>query len=97
MKGTGYKLFYIVIVIVLAAIYFSGSNIKNILRLKEKVTSYEERLAMLKKNNTDLLEELKWIKTEEDYLKFLARKKLGLVEPGEFKYYIIDKNPQQEE
>jgi cell division protein FtsB len=89
-KKTSYKLIYIFLALAAAAVYFSSSNIKNILNLKQRVSSYEEKLEMLKKENKRLARELEWVETEEDYIKYLARKKLGLVEPYEIKYFLVE-------
>ena len=89
-RSISYKLIYIFLAAAVAIVYFSGSNIKNILKLKEEVVSYEKNLQMLERENERLTQELKWIESEEDYIKYLARKKLGLVEPGEIKFFLID-------
>lgn len=89
MKGTGSKLFYIIILIIIAVIYFSGSNIKSILKFKEDIASYEEKLDMLQEENKKIAKELKWIETQDDYIKYLAKKRLGLVEPDEIKFYLV--------
>lgn len=92
MKISGYKLFYILAVTVAVVVYLSSSNIKTIFRLNKKISFYEDKLEMLKKENRQIENELKWIKTEDDYIKYLAMKKLGLVSPGEIKYYLVIEN-----
>ncbi|MBN2407263.1 MAG: septum formation initiator family protein [Elusimicrobia bacterium] len=92
MKGTGPKLIYIVLIITAVVIYLSSTNIKSILKLREEITSYEQKLSMLKKKNSEMLQEVEWIRTRDDYVKFLAKKRLGLVEPGEIKYYLVTKD-----
>ncbi|MFW6134090.1 MAG: FtsB family cell division protein [Elusimicrobiota bacterium] len=91
MRGVGYKLIIISFVVIGALVYFSGSNIKNILTLKNEIKTYQKKLEMLKKENKEIEKEINWIKNEEDYIKYLARKKLGLIEPGEIKFYIKEK------
>ena len=92
MKISGHKLFYILAVSVAVVVYLSASNIKTIFRLNRRISFYEDRLEMLKKENQQIENELKWIKTEDDYIKYLAMKELGLVSPGEIKYYLVIEN-----
>ena len=88
--GTGYKLVYIVIGTIAAVLYLSGSTLKTIFNLKNDVISHEEKLCKLKKNNEEFTRKLEWLESRDEYVKYMARKKLGLVEPEEVKYYIIE-------
>jgi len=91
MRGTFPKLIYIVILAAAAVVYLSGSNIKNILNLKKEVSFYEAKLKSIKEDNSRLEKEISWMQNNDDYVKYLAKKKLGLVEPGEIKYYLVEK------
>ncbi|MDA3792932.1 MAG: septum formation initiator family protein [Elusimicrobia bacterium] len=88
MSGSGSKLIYIAGAFIAAVIIFSVSNFKNIIKLKEDKDYYREKTAMLDKKNAELKQKLEWIKTEDDYVKFIARERMGLVEPGEIKFYL---------
>ncbi len=88
MKGSGSKLIYIIVGAAVAVILFSISNFKNIIKLKEDENYYREKIAMLEERNATLKQNLEWIKTKEDYVKFIARQRMGLVEPGEIKFYL---------
>jgi cell division protein FtsB len=90
LKGTGFKLVYIVVFIAAAVLYLSSSTLKNIFSLKAESVAYERRLQRLKEENKDLNRKFEWVETEEDYIKFVAKDRLGLVEPGEKKMYIVD-------
>ncbi|MFH1414470.1 MAG: septum formation initiator family protein [Elusimicrobiota bacterium] len=90
MKGTGLKLFYILIGIIAVVLYLSGSTLKHIFNMKNEVASYEEKLNTLKEWNGNTENELKWMETEEDYMKFIARKDLGFVEEDEMKFFIVE-------
>ena len=45
---------------------------------------------MIRAENEKMQEEIELIRTEADYVKYLAKKRLGLVEPGEIKYYVSE-------
>jgi cell division protein FtsB len=89
LKGTGYKLIYIILGIALAVIYLSGSTIKSILSLKDEVSEHKEKLSSLKNQNAEIERNLTLIKSSDEYIKHFAKKKLGMVEPGEAKFYIV--------
>jgi cell division protein FtsB len=88
--GTGHKLVYIVVGTIAAVLYLSGSTLKTMFNLKSDVSSYEEKLSKLKKGNEEFACELEWLESKDEYVKYLARKKLGMVEPDEVKYYILE-------
>ncbi len=90
MDRTYRKLIYIVIGGLIVVGVFSGSNLKTIFNLKEDIDSYQDKLTMLEKENEHIRKEIEWIKTEDDYVKFIARTRLGLVESGEMKFYIVE-------
>lgn len=90
MRGTGFKLIYIIIGIIAAIVYLSGSTLKSVFNLKNEVDSCEKKLDTLKTQNIEIARELNWIESTDDYIKYLARKKLGFVEPDEIKFYIVE-------
>ncbi|MEA3506109.1 MAG: septum formation initiator family protein, partial [Elusimicrobiota bacterium] len=81
MKGTRSKFIYIVGAFIVLIILFSASNFRNILKLREDQRYYRKKIASLEKQNAELQQQLEWIKTQEDYVKFIARKRMGLVAP----------------
>ncbi|MGM0440960.1 MAG: FtsB family cell division protein [Elusimicrobiota bacterium] len=87
------KFIYIVVAGVAIVVLFSGSNFKTIFNLNEDINFYEKKLSMLKEENDRLEKELEWVKNEEDYIKYIARKRLGLVEPEEMKFYLVEEKP----
>ena len=91
MKGTGFKLVYIVVLISAGVLYLSSSTLKTIFSLKSEAVSYERKLENIKSDNENLQRELKWSESEEGYVKYMVKDHLGLVEPGEKKLYIVDK------
>ena len=95
MKGAGFKLVYILVIALAAVVLLSGTNIKAILKLRSEVILNEKKLARLQEKNEIMAKELKWMKSQDDYIKFVAKKNLGMVEPGETKIYLIseDKKP----
>ncbi len=94
MRGAGPKLVYILIGAGAVLTVLSSSGIRNILQLHSEIERIEERLEAMEKENERLRQELEWIETEDEYLEYLARKRLGLIKPGETKYYIV---PGEEE
>jgi cell division protein FtsB len=75
-------------------LYLSGSTLKTMFNLRNDVAAHEGKLNYLKNQNDDLECKLNWLQTRDDYVKYLARKKLGLVEPGEVKLYITENELQ---
>ncbi len=58
--------------------------------MKNEASLYEDKLSGLKKDNEGISRELCWIESEKDYVKYVARKKLGFVDPDEIKFYIVE-------
>ncbi len=96
MKGIGLKLVCIIIGVIAVVLYLSGSTLKTIINLKNEVSLYEEKLVILKTYNEELFCKLKWMDTQDDYVKYIVRKRLGFVEPDEIKFYIIESNDADE-
>jgi len=89
VRKSGNRLLYIIIGTIVLVVVLTGSNMRRIFFLQDKVSEYERKIEELENENRKLAEKLKWIDEEEDYIKQTAREKLGLVKPGEYKYYII--------
>lgn len=93
MNKTYRKFIYLVVGGIIIVVLFSGSNFKTIFNLREEIDFYKQRLSKIEKENKKLEKELEWIENEEDYVKFIARERLGLVEPGEMKFYVVEEKP----
>ncbi|NLB35069.1 MAG: septum formation initiator family protein [Elusimicrobia bacterium] len=85
---------YIVIGVVVLTFILSSSGIRKIILLKKEIVRLEKEIEQVRQDNERISEELSWIENEDDYLEYLARKNLGLILPGEKKYYIM---PESEE
>ena len=88
------KMIYIVIGVVVLTVFLSSRGIRKIIILKKKIVRLEREIEQVRQDNERSSEELSWIENEDDYLEYLARKNLGLILPGEKKYYIM---PESEE
>lgn len=89
MRSSGYKVIYVLIALFASALYLSGSSLKAIFNLKNEVSFHEERLIYLKTYNKRTSQEFQWLQKEEEYIKYLARKRLGFIEPDEVKFFIV--------
>jgi len=87
----------IVIAVIITAIFvflFGNRNFRKLLVMSEEVKKLQQNIDKLKKENAFLKKEMEDIKTDPEYFEYLARKKLGLIKPGELKYKLI---PSREE
>ena len=90
MKGIGFKLVYIAVLIFAGVLYLSSSTLRTIFSMKSEAVYYERKLENIKNDTENLKRELKWSESEEGYVKYMVKDHLGLVEPGEKKLYIVD-------
>ena len=90
MKGIGFKLVYIAVLIFAGVLYLSSSTLRTIFSMKSEAVYYESKLENIKNDTENLKRELKWSESEEGYVKYMVKDHLGLVEPGEKKLYIVD-------
>lgn len=92
MKISGFKFICFLTVSVILVLIFSGSTLKTIISLKEEADYFVKELNDLKNQNIKLSNEIKWIASNGEYVKYLAKKNLGLLEPGEVKFYIVEES-----
>jgi len=89
---SGKTLKIIIAVLAFAAfLYLIGNrNFRAVLYLGEEITKLKSEVSHLKNENVRLEGELRRIKEDPSYFEELARKKLGMIKPGETKYKVID-------
>lgn len=87
---------FIVAVIILCALIFlfSNRNFRTVIILGERMEKIHKEIEELKESNARLEEELRQIKENPEYFEDLARKRLGLIKPGETKYKLV--SPEEE-
>lgn len=88
------KLIYIIAGALALTFLLSSSGLRQIFLLRAEIARLEESIERVREDNKTLTRKLHWIENEPEYMEYLARKNLGLIMPGERKYYIIDE-PQE--
>lgn len=68
---------------------FGNRNFRSVLLLGEKSKKLHKEIMNLKTENSRLKNELQQIKENPEYFEDLARKRLGMIKPGETKYKIV--------
>ncbi len=83
--------------LILAAIIFLfvNPNFRAIRTMRKEIRELEKRVEELREENTRLNEELTALKHDPAYIEALARKKLGLIKPGEIEYRFIEKEAEE--
>ena len=56
--------------------------------IKEKDLEYQRRIAAMEEEHANLLEEVRLLQEDPDYLEKVAREKMGLIREGEVIYQI---------
>jgi cell division protein FtsB len=80
-----------IIILAILVFLFGNRNFHSVLILREKLDKLNMEISKLKQDNTRLEEELRMVKESPEYFEDLARKKLGMIKPGETKYKIVPK------
>ena len=80
----------VALIILLALIFLlSNKNFRSVVILNERMKKLQNEIEELKASNAKLEEELKQMKENPEYFEDLARKKLGMIKPGEKKYKLV--------
>lgn len=77
-------------VVFIAALFFAGKGVKKIIGRHKELKKVENIIAAQKTLNSRLEEEISLAKTDMMYIERLARKELGLIQPGEIEYRFIE-------
>lgn len=70
-------------------LWFESGGIREMLQLKKSLTQQVDSNAILKKQNDELLHEIKQIKTSPDAIESRARDELGMIKRNEVFYQVI--------
>lgn len=73
---------------------FGNRNFRAVIILGERIERLKKDIEKLNENNVRLEDELRQIKENPEYFENLARKKLGMIKPGEKKYKFV--SPEKE-
>ena len=81
----------IIALIILFVLIFllSNKNFRSVVILNERIKKLKKEIEELKAGNARLEEELRQMKENPEYFEDLARKKLGMIKPGEKKYKLV--------
>ena len=82
-----------IVILIIFVFLFGNRNFRKLLVMSDEIKKLEQNIEKLKKENALLKQEMDEIKTNPEYFEYLARKKLGLIKPGELKYKLI--SPQK--
>ncbi len=76
---------------------FGNRNFRAVIILGERIEGLKKDIEKLKAHNVRLEDELRQIKENPEYFEDLARKKLGMIKPGEKKYKLVSPEGKQED
>ncbi|OGT60960.1 MAG: hypothetical protein A3F14_01940 [Gammaproteobacteria bacterium RIFCSPHIGHO2_12_FULL_43_28] len=77
-------------------LWFESGGIRDMLQLKKNLTQQAEENDALKKQNEDLLLQVKQIKSNPDAIESRARDELGMIKKDEVFYQVIRSNKSDE-
>lgn len=60
------------------------------LRQQKELTGLQEKMAASKQEENRLRLEIDMLKNDNNYIELMARKKLGMVKPGEESYLVVE-------
>ncbi len=86
------KLKFLIIVFVLAALFFPG--FAKLQELKQKLSDTEEKLSVTQKRNAFLEDRITQLKTNQESLEIVAREKMGVVKKGETVLKIVTESEE---
>jgi cell division protein FtsB len=72
--------------LIVAWLGFGERGFIHLYRMEEDRRAHLERIRKLEKENQELLEEIKRLRTDKEYLESVARKELGLIKDNEILY-----------
>lgn len=78
--------------LIIAWLGFGDRGFINLYRMDKDRRSYEERIQKLEEVNLKLLDEIKRLREDKDYIESIARKDLGLIKEDEIIYRFDDTN-----
>ncbi|MCD6040065.1 MAG: ftsB [Gammaproteobacteria bacterium] len=88
-----FKLLPIILVLLLVflqyKLWYGTGGIKNMVALKKQLTSQTQINDVLKKQNHELLQQVRYLRTNKDAIEARARQELGMIKKGETFYQII--------
>jgi len=86
----GLALVLCLIILLAAWLGLSKRGILRVYRMDLERQKYIDRIRALKKENKDLLEEIRRLKKDRDYIERIARQELGLIRENEVIYRFKD-------
>jgi cell division protein FtsB len=82
----------IAIIILVLLFLFANQGFRKMMRNRSELKRLEKKIEQLKAENTILKKELSLSKHDLAYLERIARKELGLIQPGEIEYRFIEQD-----
>jgi cell division protein FtsB len=70
-------------------LWFEPGGIKDVIHLKSMLSQQEAENAKLRKRNSDLLAQVKNLKSSDDAEEARARSELGMIKKGETFYQVV--------
>ena len=84
------KIFFWVAVTITVLVLFGNDGMRSIISRRLELTKLNKKLEYIETENRDLRVRLYNFENNTAYIEREARKKLGLIQPGEIKYKFID-------
>ena len=86
------------VILVVVIFLLSNKNFRSVVILNERIEKLKKSIEELEADNARLEEELRQMRENPEYYEDLARKKLGMIKPGEKKYKLVSpEKPGSEE
>ncbi len=93
MRKTKFQLLPILLVSLLIflqyRLWFDTGGIQNSVQLKKQLAQQTQENALLKKNNDELLRQVKYMQANPDAIESRARRELGMIKKDETFYQIM--------
>ena len=77
------------VILVVVIFLLSNKNFRSVVILNERIEKLKKSIEELEADNARLEEELRQMRENPEYYEDLARKKLGMIKPGEKKYKLV--------
>lgn len=91
LNSQNYKKIYLWAAIILSVlILFGNSGMRSVITQRIEISKLNKRLADIETENRDLRQRLYNFEKNSAYIEREARKKLGLIQPGETKYKFVE-------
>ena len=84
------KIYFWIVVTLAVLVLFGNDGMRSIISQRIELTKLNKKLEAIETENRDLRIKLYNFENNQAYIEREARKKLGLIQPGEIKYKFVE-------